>query len=45
MIVCEKRWAARFAAAVCRNGGVLIAHERIPVQTFIAALDAAEAAT
>ena len=44
VIVYENRWAAPFAAAVRRNGGVLIANERIPVQTIIDALDAAEAA-
>jgi hypothetical protein len=44
MIVYENRWAAPFAAAVRRNGGVLIASDRIPVQNVIEALDAAEAA-
>ena len=44
MIVYENRWAAPFATAVRRNGGVLIASERIPVQDVIDALDAAEAA-
>jgi len=44
MIVYENRWAAPFAAAVRRNGGVLIASERIGVQDLIDALDAAEAA-
>ncbi len=44
MIVYENRWAGPFAAAVRRNGGVLIANERIHVQNLIAALDAAEAA-
>ena len=44
VIVYENRWAAPFAAAVRRNGGVLIANERIPVQTIIDALAAAEAA-
>jgi hypothetical protein len=44
MIVYENRWAAPFAAAVRRNGGQMIAYERIPVQALIAALDAAEAA-
>ncbi len=43
-IVYENRWAARFAAAVRRNGGVLIASERIHVQDLLNALDAAEAA-
>ena len=38
MIVYENRWAAPFAAAVRRNGGVLIANERIGVQELIDAL-------
>lgn len=42
MIVYENRWAGPFAAAVRRNGGELIATQRIPVQDVIAALDAAE---
>jgi hypothetical protein len=45
MIVYENRWAAPFAAAVRRNGGVLVANERIPVQDVLDALDAAEAAS
>ena len=44
MIVYENRWAAPFIAAVRRNGGELIATERIGVQDLIEALDAAEAA-
>ena len=44
MIVYENRWAAPFAAAVRRNGGRLVASERIPVQDLLDALDAAEAA-
>lgn len=44
MIVYENRWAAPFAAAVRRNGGVLIANERINLQALMDALDAAEAA-
>ena len=44
MIVYENRWAAPFATAVRRNGGVLIASERIGVQDLIDALEAAEAA-
>jgi hypothetical protein len=44
VIVYENRWAAPFAAAVRRNGGVLIDFQRIPVQDLVAALDAAEAA-
>lgn len=45
MIVYENRWAAPFVAAVRRNGGEVIASERIGVQQLIDALDAAEAAT
>jgi hypothetical protein len=44
VIVYENRWAAPFAAAVRRNGGVLIDYQRIPVQDLIGALEAAEAA-
>jgi hypothetical protein len=44
MIVYENRWAAPFAAAVRRNGGVVIDNQRIPVQDLVEALDAAEAA-
>jgi hypothetical protein len=43
MIVYENRWAAPFAAAVRRNGGVLIDNQRIPAQDVIDALDAIEA--
>jgi hypothetical protein len=43
-IVYENRWAAPFAAAVRRNGGRLIASERISTQDLIDALDAAETA-
>ena len=44
MIVYENKWAAHFIAAVRRNGGELIAQQRIGVQQVIDALDAAEAA-
>jgi len=44
MIVYENRWAAPFAAAVRRNGGVLVDNQRIPAQDLMDALDAAEAA-
>jgi hypothetical protein len=44
MIVYENKWAGPFAAAVRRNGGELIAFERITVSDLVAALDAAEAA-
>jgi hypothetical protein len=45
IIVYENRWAAPFAAAVRRNGGQLLASQRIPVPDVIAALDALEAAS
>jgi hypothetical protein len=44
MIVYENRWAAPFISAVRRNGGVLIAQERIGVQELMDALEATEAA-
>jgi hypothetical protein len=44
MIVYENRWAAQFAASVRRNGGELIAFERIRTSDLIEALDAVEAA-
>lgn len=43
VIVYENRWAAPFAAAVRRNGGVLVDYQRIPVQDLIRALDSVEA--
>ena len=45
MIVYENRWAAPFAAAVRRNGGVLVDNQRIHVQDLIDTLDAVEAAS
>ena len=45
MIVYENRWAAPFIAAVRRNGGVLIASQRIGVQDLANILDATEANT
>jgi hypothetical protein len=45
MIMYENRWAGPFIGAVRRNGGTLVAAERISAQDVIAALDAAEAAT
>jgi len=45
MIVYENRWAAPFAAAVRRNGGTLVAFERIGTQDLIDALEATEATT
>jgi hypothetical protein len=44
ILVYENRWAAPFAAAVRRNGGVLVDFQRVPVQDLIASLEAAEAA-
>jgi hypothetical protein len=45
MIVYENRWAAPFVSAVRRNGGVLVASERIRAQDLVDALDAVEAAS
>jgi hypothetical protein len=45
MIVYENRWAGAFVSAVRRNGGRLIANERVGAQELLDALDAAEAAT
>jgi uncharacterized protein DUF6325 len=45
LILYENRWAAPFAAAVRRNGGVLVDNQRIPHDDVIAALEAAEAAS
>jgi hypothetical protein len=45
MIVYENRWAGPFVAAVRRNGGVLIANQRIGVQELADALDALDPAT
>jgi hypothetical protein len=44
MIVYENLWAAPFIAAVRRNGGYLVANQRIPVEDLMNALEAAEAA-
>jgi Family of unknown function (DUF6325) len=44
MIVYENRWAAPFAAAVRRNGGVVIDNQRISAQDLMDALEAADAA-
>jgi hypothetical protein len=43
VIVYENRWVGPFAAAVRRNGGQLIASQRIPVQDLLDALEGAEA--
>jgi len=42
LLVYENSWAGPFAAAVRRSGGQLVANGRIPVQAFLAALDAVE---
>lgn len=44
LLVYENLWAAPFASAVRRSGGQLVATGRIPVQAFLAALEAAEEA-
>ena len=47
MICIENTWAAPFATAVRRNGGQLLAFERVPAQDLLdaaEALDAADAA-
>lgn len=43
VLVYENSWAAPFATAVRRGGGELVASGRIPAETVLAALDAAEA--
>jgi Family of unknown function (DUF6325) len=42
MIVYENRWAAPFAGAVRRNGGVLVANHRITAQELMDAIDTAD---
>jgi hypothetical protein len=44
LLVYENRWAAPFINAIHRNGGVLIANERIGVQDLFDALEAAQTA-
>lgn len=44
LIVYENRWAAPFIAAVRRNGGTLIAAERIGAEDLMEALNAADGA-
>lgn len=44
LLVYENRWAASFASALRRSGGQLVASGRIPIQSVLAALDAADAA-
>jgi hypothetical protein len=45
MILYENTWAAPFAAAVRRNGGVLVDNQRIPHEDVLEALAAAETAS
>lgn len=45
MILYENTWAAPFAAAVRRNGGVLVDNQRIPHADVIDALDSLESAS
>ncbi|MGF0117141.1 DUF6325 family protein [Promicromonospora sp. Marseille-Q5078] len=42
VLVYENAWAGPFASALRRGGGVLVAGGRLPVQSIIGALDAAE---
>jgi hypothetical protein len=42
VIVYENRWAAPLAAAIRRNGGVLLDNQRIPMQALIGALEDAD---
>ena len=42
LLVFENSWAGPFASAIRRSGGQLVANGRIPVQAFLAALDAVE---
>jgi hypothetical protein len=40
VLVFENTWAAPFASAVRRSGGLLVASGRIPVQALLAAIEA-----
>ena len=42
VLVYENSWAAPFASALRRGGGTVVAGGRIPVQSILASLDAAE---
>jgi hypothetical protein len=42
LLVWENSWAAPFASAVRRAGGLLVASGRIPVQALLAAIEAEE---
>jgi hypothetical protein len=43
LIVYENSWAGPFAAAVRRNGGVVVDYQRIPAADVMAAIEALEA--
>ena len=43
ILVYENVWAAPFAVALRRSGAQVVANGRIPIQTIVAALDAADA--
>jgi hypothetical protein len=45
LILYENRWAAPLAAAVRKNGGVMVDNQRIPHDDVVAALDAVESAS
>lgn len=45
MIVFENRWAAPFVSAVHRNGGQLLAYERVSAQDLLEAAEALDVAT
>jgi uncharacterized membrane protein len=45
ILIYENSWAAPFAAAVRSSGGQLVANGRIPLNSILEALDAAEANT
>jgi hypothetical protein len=44
VLIYENVWAAPFAAALRRSGGLLVASGRVEIQSLIEVLDAAEAA-
>jgi hypothetical protein len=44
MLAWENTWAIRTAMAIRENGGMLVAHERIPAQDVQAALEGMVAA-
>ena len=45
MIIYENHWAAPLATALRRGGALMVTGGRIPVQSLLASLDAAEAAS